>query len=233
MNMDAIALIIVPVRVVVFLLCGLVLLKSWVVSKKRYFSDLPFVLALMFLTLFVAKCIDFYILVNFTSSSTSAEYLAVLSIRYVIMAINTIEILFAVLIVWNRSRVLVNLGIIAGYSAVWTLWLLSAKDFSSLSRSLYLVAPVLILLVATFTFTYFQKRLTSKFNSLHVTIGTVIYVVSQIIRPALANMGGGDWGLSWISEIIDLVGWLFIFRGFIEPTIQAKKRGLVQPLNAS
>ncbi len=231
--MDIIALIIVPVRVVVFLLCGLVLLKSWLVSKKRYFSDLPFVLALMFLTLFVGKCIDLYILVNFTSSSTSAEYLAVLSIRYVIMAINTVEILSAVLIIWNRSRVLVNLGIIAGYSAVWIVWLLSAKDFSSLSRSLYLVAPVLILLVATFLFTYFQKRLTNKFNSLHVTIGTIVYVVSQVIRPSLANVGGGDWGLTWIGEIIDLVGWLFIFRGFIEPSIQAKKRGLEQALNAS
>lgn len=231
--MEVISLIIVPLRVVIFLLCGLVLLKSWLVSKKRYFSDFPFVLALMFLTLFVGKCIDLYIVVNFTRSSTSAEYFTVLSFRYVILAINTVEMLFSVLIIWNRPRVLVNLGIIAGYSAVWIVWLLSAKDFSSLSRSLYLVAPVLILVVATFVFTYFQKRLTSKFNSLHVTIGTVVYVVSQLLRPALANIGGGEWGLSWICEVIDLVGWLFIFWGFIEPSLQAKKRGLEKPLNAS
>ncbi len=98
--------------------------------------------------------------------------------------------------------------------------------------SLYLVAPVLILLVATFLFTYIQKRLTNKFNSLHVTIGTVVYVVSQVIRPALGSIGDGDWGLTWIGEVIDLVGWLFIFRGFIEPSIQAKKRGLEQSLKA-
>jgi hypothetical protein len=224
--MDNVLFTIVLLRVVVHFSCGVLLLRSWMSSKKHYISDFPFVLALMFLTLFVAKGVDLYIMASFTPASTLVAYFIMLRLRYVIMALNTIEMLVIVLFIWNRSRNKVNIGIIAGYTAAWAIWLFFVNDFFSLSKSVYLVVPVMILMVATFIFTYVQKRLTSKFNSLHVAIGVIVYVVSQLLRPALVTIGGGDWGMSWLCEVIDLAGWMLIFWGFIERSIQLKKRNV-------
>ncbi len=210
-------------RIIVSFACGGLLLRSWLHSKKRYFSDFPFVFSLMFFTLAMAKIFDTFIAAAFIPGDPSMAFLSWIRLRYTVMAINTIEMLAIVLIIWFRSKRKASILIFSGYSLAWFIVLLVASNYETISKSLsYLVVPVMIALIFTFVFTYRQKRLVNKFNSLVVAIGTIIYAASQFIRPALTNIGSSAWGLTWLSELIDLIGWMFIFWGFFKPAVPIK-----------
>nr|MDO8110755.1 hypothetical protein [Candidatus Sigynarchaeota archaeon] len=222
--MDLELLITLILRIIVSFACGGLLLRSWLRSKKRFFSDFPFVFSLMFFTLAVAKIIDAFIAAAFVPGDPSMAFLSWIRLRYSVMAINTIEMLAIILIIWFRSKRKASILIFSGYSLAWILVLLVASSYETISKTLsYLVVPVMIALIFTFVFTYRQKRLVNKFNSLVVAIGTIIYAASQFIRPSLTNMGSSAWGLTWLSELIDLIAWALIFWGFFKPAMPIKK----------
>ncbi|MBN2152620.1 MAG: hypothetical protein JW839_14295 [Candidatus Lokiarchaeota archaeon] len=222
--MDIELTIVVSGRIVILLACGLLLLKSWLNCNKRFLSDFPFVYALVFFSLVVGKAIDLYIQVNFGPEDYSAAFLATTRVRYVVMAVTMTVLIGSVLIIWFRSKTRANLGILAGNAAIWALVVVFAPDYQSLSMSLtYLVSPVILILTFTFVFTYRQKRLMNKFNSLVVAIGCVITAAAHLMRPLLIRVGTGGWGLSWICEIIDLIAWTFIFWGFFKPPVHVQK----------
>ncbi|HME56023.1 MAG TPA: hypothetical protein VKM55_27720 [Candidatus Lokiarchaeia archaeon] len=192
-------------------------------SKKRYLSDFPFVFSLMFFTLAFAKAFDAYIANTFMPQDSTLTFFRWIQLRYGVMAVNTLEMLAIVLIIWFRSKKKTNFFIFSMYAMAWILVLMLTSTYDEISKSVsYMVVPVLVALIATFIFTYRHKRLASKFNSLYVAIGTIIYAGSQFIRPFLIAIGPG-WGYGWLSEIIDLFGWLIIFWGFFKPAISIKK----------
>lgn len=192
-------------------------------SKKRYFSDFPFVFTLMFFTLAFAKAFDTYIAMTFVPQDTTVTFFRWIQARYAVMAVNTLEMLAIVLIIWFRSSKKSIFLIFSAYTMAWLLVLLLTSTYDEISKSVsYMVVPVLVALIATFIFTYRYKRLANKFNSLYVAIGTIIYAGSQFIRPFLSSFGSG-WGYGWVGELIDLFGWLIIFWGFFKPALSIKK----------
>jgi hypothetical protein len=207
-------------RIILHAACGVLLVKNWLQGKKRFYSDFPFVLSLVFFTLAAAKAFDLGIFMVYTPADTSVAFLGWIRLRYVVMALNTIEMLAILLIIWFRARRGWSTSIFTVYSAAWGLMLLFAPTYEAISRSLlYFAVPVIISLILTFLFTYRQKRLVNKFNSLTVAIGTIIYAISQSIRAPLMSIGPGTWGLVWVSEIIDLAAWTIIFWGFFKPSV--------------
>ncbi len=224
MIMDIELTLIVSSRIVILFACGLLLFKSWMGCNKRYVSDFPFVFSLIFFSLVLGKIVDLYIQLNFGPLDISPAFLLVTRIRYLLMAVYMTGLIGSALIIWMKSRTRANLGILAGYATVWVAVALLSPDYQSLSMSLaYLVFPVILVLTFTFFFTYRQKRLQNKINSLVVAIGCVITAFAHVIRPSLIKLGTGGWGLSWICEIIDLVAWVFIFWGFFKPSMPARK----------
>ena len=221
--MDQLLVTMLIARIAINFSCGVLLFKSWMKSNKKYLSDFPFVFSLMFFTLAFAKAFDAYIAISFVPQDTTETFFRWIQARYAIMAVNTLEMLAIVLIIWFRSRKKTTFSIFSAYAMAWLLVLMLTTTYDAISKSVsYMVVPVLIALIATFVFTYRNKRLVNKFNSLYVAIGTIIYAGSQFIRPLLLSSGQG-WGYTWLGELIDLLGWLIIFWGFFKPAISIKK----------
>lgn len=222
-TMDIELTLLLMTRIIILLACGLLLVKSWMASNKRFLSDFPFVFALIFFAFMVGKMVDLYIQMNFGPQDTSPAFLAATRARYIVMAVYMVGLIGSVLLIWFKSKKRANLGILSGYAATFVAVALLAPDYQSLSMSLtYLVFPVIVILTFTFFFTHHLKRLRNKFNSLVVAIGCIITAISHVIRPSLIKMGTGGWGLSWICEVIDLVAWAFIFWGFFKPPVATR-----------
>jgi hypothetical protein len=216
--MDLWLLITYIARIIVSMASGAVLLTSWARGGKRYLSDFPFLMAIVFFTLAVGKMVDLYIAGTFGRSVESVIFFSWLRARYLIIAINIAEMLIVIMIIWFKSRTRLQLAILAGYGAAWALLLVTDQTYDAftLSNSIMLT-PVIIAMIGTFLFIQHQKRLTNKLNAKLIAIGTIVYAISSLLQPTFATIGGGEWGLLPLNEVIDLVGWLLIFAGFFIP----------------
>lgn len=211
-------MLVLVTRIVVSAVSGALLFSKWLKPGKRYLSDFPFILAVMFLTLAFAKVFDFYIGLNFTRDSPSEDFSQLIIIRYILLAANITIMLVLVLIIWFRARRGLQILIFSGYAVSWAILFLTIPDYETLSKTgSMLMIPVIIVVLLTFIFIHHQKRLGNKFNALVIIYGISIYMASQFLRPTLVMAGSDEWGYLWITELMDLCAWLLIFYAFFKP----------------
>ncbi|MHA1847210.1 MAG: hypothetical protein ACTSXU_06155 [Promethearchaeota archaeon] len=206
---------IIIARIFILIINGAILLRIWLKSSKRYFTDFPFWFALTFFTLGISKLIDFYIGFVSNDMDSTNQLLFILKFRYFFFALTVGELIMVLLIIWFKNKRSVQVSILSLYSILWFFIIIYSRDYESLTKSSSIILlPAIIFIIFTFLFIYRQKRL-PKFHALYVAVGTIIYTISQILRPFMVRIGDTKWGLMWVCEIIDLAAWLIIFLGFI------------------
>lgn len=152
---------------------------------------------------------------NFGPFETSIGYLMLIRTRYIFMALTTSIVILITVIIWFRSKKKLQISLLFGYILSWLFLLTFVQEYQVLSKiGIYMSLIPIISWTITFIFVHFQKRLRNKLNASWIAIGTVIYLASQLLRNMLLSIGPGEWGLSWVAELIDLIGWTIIFLGF-------------------
>jgi len=200
----------------------------WFKQEEQYLSDIPFLLGLFFMFLVFGKTLDMFVAFIFFPLNASVV-LVVLKIRYFIMILD-----FFPMIYLSSEMILFSLSLKPRFSKYSTekvrnkislrliiIILLIESIFGMIAPnstilSIYypiIVIPSLLTIVWLFYFAYKNKRL-SQVNTLILTIGFGLYLVSQIIRPLAQYVIGESAVFLIFAETIDLIIFIIIFIGF-------------------
>lgn len=223
--MDHFSITVIFARIIVHYIMGIVLLGKWFKTERRYLTDFPLWISFIFLAWGTSKIVDLLIVISVGPSNDPNTLFGLIKLRYSLFALSLSLILVIVLIVWFRNKKKLQISLLAMYSFLWALCLIFINDYDSISKiSAYLLAPVILLMIFTFSFVYHQKRLPD-INSLYVVISLVVYTISQLLRPIMVGIGESDWGLMWLNEMIEIIAWFGIFMAFfVKPNYATIKK---------
>ena len=200
----------------------------WFKQEEQYFSDIPFLFGLFFMFLVFGKTLDMFVAFIFFQLNASIV-LVVLKIRYFIMILD-----FFPMIYLSSEMILFSFSLKPRYkrltsekernktSLKFITLILIIEGIAgliapnSIILSIYypiIVIPSLLTIVWLFYFAYKNKRL-SQVNTLILTIGFGLYLISQIIRPLAQFIIGESAVFLVFAETIDLIIFIIIFVGF-------------------
>ena len=200
----------------------------WFKQEEQYFSDIPFLFGLFFMFLVFGKTLDMFVAFIFFQLNASIV-LVVLKIRYFIMILD-----FFPMIYLSSEMILFSFSLKPRYkrltsekernktSLKFITLILIIEGIAgliapnSIILSIYypiIVIPSLLTIVWLFYFAYKNKRL-SQVNTLILTIGFGLYLISQIIRPLAQFVIGESAVFLIFAETIDLIIFIIIFVGF-------------------
>ena len=200
----------------------------WFKQEEQYFSDIPFLFGLFFIFLVFGKTLDMFVAFIFFQLNASVV-LVVLKIRYFIMILDFFPMIYlsSEMILFSfslkprykrltneRARNKTSLKFITLILIIEGIAGLIAPNSTILS--IYypiIVIPSLLTIVWLFYFAYKNKRL-SQVNTLILTIGFGLYLISQIIRPLAQFIIGESAVFLIFAETIDLIIFIIIFVGF-------------------
>ena len=200
----------------------------WFKQEEQYFSDIPFLFGLFFMFLVFGKTLDMFVAFIFFQLNMSVV-LVVLKIRYFIMILDFFPMIYlsSEMILFSFSlkprfskysnqkvRNKISLRLIIVILIVESIFGIIAPNSTILS--IYypiIVIPSLLTIVWLFCFAYKNKRL-SQVNTLILTIGFGLYLISQIIRPLAQFVIGESAVFLIFAETIDLIIFIVIFVGF-------------------
>lgn len=221
-NIDPLLTISIIAREIVLIFLGFFLLKKWLKSEKRFFTDLPFLMALTTFILIVAKAYDLY-LYNLFGAYNFEIYIATdpiliwyAKIRWLLILANTVPMVGLLLSIWmaDYDKKYLYLTLIIFISS-WTIYIVVVPTFGLIKDiHIFLLLPIILLSIITYLFLYKYKRL-PEIHSLIISIAWIAYLVSSILRPFLMTIGEPPWGLVWVSELMDLIIWCIMTLGFV------------------
>ncbi|MHA1378418.1 MAG: hypothetical protein ACTSRG_08555 [Candidatus Helarchaeota archaeon] len=208
-------------REIIYPIGAYILIRQWLKSKVRYYTDLPFLFALVMIIMSVYTPIEiifvaFYPAVSINSPLGQIAYLIDLNLIAVVVGI-TFTIL---LVIWFPK----NKKSITGAVLCWIIFtefsIILAAFVNILLMDLFLVIislPTYIIFVITFFFCYHYKRL-SNVHPFLIGMGMTIILASQIIYPIVGQMGIRLAGIytdsTWPAMIVWLIGYLVMIIGF-------------------
>ncbi|MHA1311236.1 MAG: hypothetical protein ACTSQO_09930 [Candidatus Helarchaeota archaeon] len=200
-------------KILCYSIIGIYLLKQWIRLEKKYASDLPFLMGIAVLFLIPGTIIDIIVMTN------SIGPCLLYNFRYSLDLIGSQLIFGAILSVWMSGKVKLRYSIVISTSILFTIiFLLMPTDILLLDiTSAMITLPTLLSLIITFMFTYFTKRLTNV-HGLLISIATLTVIAASIIRPFLKITAVSPimpYGLSWITNLILISGWLIMYYGLI------------------
>jgi len=200
----------------------------WFKQEEQYFSDIPFLFGLFFMFLVFGKTLDMFNAFIYFQLNASIV-LVVLKIRYFIMILD-----FFPMIYLSSEMILFSFSLKPRYKRLtsekernktglkFITLILIIEGIAGLIApnstilSIYypiIVIPSLLTIVWLFYFAYKNKRL-SQVNTLILTIGFGLYLISQIIRPLAQFVIGESAVFLIFAETIDLIIFIIIFVGF-------------------
>ncbi len=200
----------------------------WFKQEEQYFSDIPFLFGLFFMFLVFGKTLDMFNAFIYFQVNASIV-LVVLKIRYFIMILDFFPMIYlsSEMILFSFSlkprfskysnqkvRNKISLRLIIVILIVESIFGIIAPNSTILS--IYypvIVIPSLLTIVWLFYFAYKNKRL-SQVNTLILTIGFGLYLISQIIRPLAQFVIGESAVFLIFAETIDLMIFIIIIVGF-------------------
>jgi len=200
----------------------------WFKQEEQYFSDIPFLFGLFFIFLVFGKTLDMFVAFIFFQLNASVV-LVVLKIRYFIMILDFFPMIYlsSEMILFSfslkprykrltneRARNKTSLKFITLILIIEGIAGLIAPNSTILS--IYypiIVIPSLLTIVWLFYFAYKNKRL-SQVNTLILTIGFGLYLISQILRPLAQFIIGESAVFLIFAETIDLIIFIIVFVGF-------------------
>ncbi|MBY9006409.1 MAG: hypothetical protein KGD63_06595 [Candidatus Lokiarchaeota archaeon] len=226
------AIIIIFFRISILAIFTTFLLRKWFKQEAVYSSDAYFLFAIFFLILISGKVIDLSI--SLLVFSEISNYLLLLfKLRYFIVAINAIPLLYLGLeVIMNlfdlyikkisKKRFnLLKISLISIFSITITGFILLAPTLELILNILPIVTTfAMIGIVILFILMYRMKRL-SQANGLIIGIGFILVIISSLFRPSLTK--GFDISMLILAELIDQVIYILIFIGFIKNPPYAKK----------
>jgi len=194
-----------------YAILGVYLLKEWIKLEKKYTSDLPFLIGIGILFLIPGTIIDQLVMVNLIGPSI------IYNIRYALDLICTQLIFGAMLSVWMASKVKLRyiIIILASIISIIVLLLIPTNVILLDIASAIITLPAIISLIITFLFTYYTKRLTNV-NGLLIALAAITIFIGNIIRPILKITAVSPimpYGLSWITNLTIIFGWVLMFFG--------------------
>jgi len=201
-------------KVFVMSLIGCILLAKWFRGANRFYTDMPFLFGIAMLFAAAGESLD----VLMDLSILPAE-LVIFKIRTTIVAFTLIFWLIATVLIWFNERQRVGYSIVILYIIILlsVIWLAPEINLVRLWVMPFLFA-LFIVFVITFILAWYWKRLPDV-HGLVMAIGVIIAMFGQALKVPLSTIE-----LTWVSEIIDLVGLsvlalgLLIKPGYAKPT---------------
>jgi hypothetical protein len=184
-------------------LIGAVLLVRWRRADVHFYTDIPFLFGVGMFFAGAAESIDF-----FFDSGLAADTLGLMEytllfrqFRITLTGFVLLLWLFASLRVWIPERKELVYGITVVYTIAFlaAAWLAPTMDFLQL-----MVLPFLAIasftFILTFLLAWYWKRLPDV-HGLLASVGAIVAFIGQMIKNPLLVVG-----LTWVSELIDLLG---------------------------
>jgi hypothetical protein len=173
---------------------------------------------------------DIYDLPDLLESSIRYGELLV-RIRWIMVYFFIAPIVILMLIIWFNDKKKYQIGIFSG----WTL-LSFGGIFISTNYNHLLITNVVISFVPMVIsiITYLIMHLKQKMpyiDNLILSLGWLLVLISQIIRPIWQNIGTSAWGATWIAEIIETIPYILIWYGFNHPSRYLKPKSETKTLN--
>ncbi|MHA1916712.1 MAG: hypothetical protein ACTSUV_00140 [Candidatus Ranarchaeia archaeon] len=195
------------------LVLGFVLINKWKKSFNRMYTDLPFLFGLSIVMVGLGESMDAVMDLGLIMYSVE-----IFKIRWLFLVAMMGFMLFALTNIWIHNRKVLKTIIPVLFSGSWLLISLILPDRASLYQVLIIYLGVfLVPFVITFSLLYIHKRL-PEVNSGMLLLGIFIMMIGQFSKSAFLLIG-----ILWISELIDLFGFVFISYGFIKPPKWALK----------
>ncbi|MBD3228136.1 MAG: hypothetical protein GF329_08100 [Candidatus Lokiarchaeota archaeon] len=199
-------------KAIVFIIIGVYLLNQWLKLEKKYTSDIPFLFGVGVLFLVPGTIIDSLVIANLIGISY------IINIRYAFDVVCVILFLGSLLSVWIAEKVKLRYFTIITLASVPTIFfLMMPTNLIYLDTLNSLVSlPGIIIVIVTFLFTYFTKRLTNV-HGLLISISAIVVLISQVMRPFLKTIiltPFMEFGLAWLANLIAVVGWIICYFGF-------------------
>jgi len=221
--------VLISIRILLLMGMTWTMFRKWYKQEKQYFEDLPFLFGLFFFFLIFGKLLDLLFDLTFFILEMDMV-LFLLKVRFFLAILTLAPMMYLSLgmILYNLSlkekheklrvekhRNKVRRLIIILIVLIESIAVVLAPNTIVVGMLLPIfVIPSLIIIVWLFQFAYRNKKI-SQVNTLILTIGFALYLISQLGRPLLQNIVGESATYVIIAELIDLFLFLFIFIGLL------------------
>ncbi|UCD02162.1 MAG: hypothetical protein JSV23_03870 [Promethearchaeota archaeon] len=217
--------LIISLRILLLSIITFYLINKWFKQEVQYLTDIPFLLSIFFLILAFGKTIDvFWDLTFFTFDD--AVVLFLVKIRYFIIIFEVAPLIYLGFeIVFFRmedrftrlkdKRFMNTLRtrLIAVIVAIESVTIIIVPNITVLGMILPIILiPSLISIVYIFYLAYRYNRLKMVKPKI-LTIGFLLYMMSNILRPVMQNILGETANFVILTELVDLSIFLIIFLG--------------------
>lgn len=188
---------------------GLFLLWHWRRAERHFYSDMPFLFGLGFLSIAAGTAVD-----GVFRSEIATYTLFAFQIRTMLLGLGLIFLLTSAVMVWFIERrtlgyALVGVFTVLFLTATWLapIWLGPTEAVVRLAAMPFLLI-VALGVVATFIIAWYMKRLPDV-HGLVMALGVGVTMIGQLLKNPLSAMQ-----IMWVSEVIDLLGLIIVFLGF-------------------
>lgn len=208
-------------REIIYPIGAFILIRQWINSKVKYYTDLPFLFALTMLIMCLYTPIEiifvaFYPDISINSNIGQISYLIDVNLITVVLGLNFVILLS----IWFPEHKKGIFGSLLSWIILTEIAILLSIFVNIAIMDILLVIislPMYLVFFATFLFSYRQKRLPNV-NPLLIGIGMGIIIVSHLIHTVLGQMGvrlaGVYTDAVWPAMIIWLAGFIVMFLGF-------------------
>jgi len=215
----------ISLRIVLLSIISIYLFNKWFKQEAQYLSDIPFLLGLFFLILLFGKAIDLLWDLTFFTFSDDLVLLF-LKFRFFIIIFEVAPLIFIGFEIiffriedrfsklkdkmfMNKLRMILITLIVGLESFV----VIIAPNNTAMGMLLpYIVIPSLLGIVYIFFLAYRLNRLSVVKPGI-LTIGFLLYLISNIFRPLMQNILGEVAAYIIIAESVDIFVFIIIFLG--------------------
>ena len=202
---DALLPLIEISKVFVMSLIGVILIAKWLRGENRFLTDMPFLFGIAMFFAAAGESLD----VLMDLSILPAD-LVIFKVRTTITSLTMLFYLITTVLIWLNDRPRLSVAIVVSYTVVLLLviWLAPEINLVRLWVMPFLFA-LFFVFVATFILAWYWKRLPDV-HGLVMAVGVIIAMIGQALKVPLSTMG-----LTWISEITDLLGLSILALGLL------------------
>lgn len=226
-------ILIYPIKILILAMMSLFLYRKWFRQEAIYITDAYFCFGTFFGIWVFGKIFDVLLNLLWLSGTYDNLRLFLMKIRYTVIVINILPILYigleALLVfIELRSKTKeskseankIRYSFMGGYVFILLILIWFANNVNLLVNLLPIATFIIyLLLMIMFFFMYRNKRL-SQANSLIIGIAFLLLILSNIIR-AIFTASYESWSII-LSEVIDTIIIGVLFTGFITKPKYAK-----------
>lgn len=206
-------------KVVVQFLIGFILLYKWSRAERRFYTDMPFLFGIAMFFAAAGETMD----VLFDLAILPLD-LVLFKIRTLVVTITLFFYLTATILIWFVDRRRLGYLIILFYMiALFALIGLAPEINSVRLWVMPLLFALFIVFIITFILVWWMKRLPDV-HGLVMALGVIIAMVGQFLKVPLSGLM-----LTWVSELIDLLGLAILALGLLIRPGYAKVRATTSP----